>query len=366
MPGMLLVGKVQRMKISRMVTGIATALAVVTASLIGPSAALATPPEAAMSSTIGHELAQANMSSGHGPRGPHVTAPDVSGAHLVAKRHLHGNRWEIDVYSPAMGTTITSMALIAPGHAPRPTFYLLSGSEGGQAGQNWAINSNYEQFFADKHVNVITPLGGQRSFYSDWENVDPALGNYKWTTFIAYELPSVIDREFHGNGRDAVGGISASGSGAMDLAAHNPGRFKAAASYSGCPSTGGAFGWAYASVITGTAGGSSHNAWGLPDSPNWNAHNPVRNLDRLRNTALFVSSSHGIPSARERDLQPIWIGPRLVELGSHACSEYFTTHARNAGLHVTRYTPTHGAHSFFLFEESMRESWKVIGPAIGT
>lgn len=49
------------------------------------------------------------------------------------------------------------------------------------------------------------------------------------------ELPAVIDREFHGTGRDAIGGLSSTGAAALDIAGHAPYRFKAAASYSGCP-----------------------------------------------------------------------------------------------------------------------------------
>lgn len=352
------------MSFRRKITSALAALAV-TAGTIATAPVSHAVPEGEMSSNAGNAVADLGLSSGNGPVAPPIAPPDTSGAHLVSATHVEGNRWNIDVYSPAMGRTISNMALLPAGDAPRPTFYLLSGSNGGQAGQNWASHSNYEHFFADKHVNVITPLGGKRSIYTDWNNVDPALGNNKWTTYIAYELPSVIDRDFHGTGRDAVGGISASGSGAIDLAAQNPDRFKAAASYSGCPSTGGAAGWAYISAIMGEAGGLSFNAWGLPDSPTWNGHNPIRNLHRLHGTALFVSSSEGVPSAQERAVQPVWIGPRIVELGAHACSEYFTNMARKEGLHVTRYTPTHGAHSFYLFEESLRESWPTIGPAIG-
>lgn len=33
----------------------------------------------------------------------------------------------------------------------------------------WTIETNIEQFYADKNTIVVLPVGGESSFYSDWE-----------------------------------------------------------------------------------------------------------------------------------------------------------------------------------------------------
>lgn len=53
--------------------------------------------------------------------------------------------------------------------APAPTFYLLTGIGGGSDGISWFNNTGVRDFFADKHVNVVMPIGGQYSMYTDWD-----------------------------------------------------------------------------------------------------------------------------------------------------------------------------------------------------
>lgn len=284
--------------------------------------------------------------------------------------HVENDVYEVVVWSHAMGREVRN-EIILPGGPdntePRPTFYLMMGADGAAGGWSWRNSSNYQEFFADKLVNVVTPIGSVSSMQADWYLDDEATGTNKWLTYLTKELPPLVDDMFSGNGRDGIAGISMSGGPAISIASYDPQRFVAAASYSGCPSTTGVVGGIYTSSAVTMNGGDPVKMWGLPGDEAWVAHSPVLNLDALRDTALFVAAAQGVPGeidgikhSSER-LGP----PATIEAASYACSKYFVDTARSAGLDVGWYDLVEGTHSWGLFEKSMRESWGTLGPAMG-
>ena len=44
-----------------------------------------------------------------------------------------------------------------------------------------------------KHVNVVMPVGGKFSMYTDWNADDPVLGRNKWQTYLTKELPAAVN-----------------------------------------------------------------------------------------------------------------------------------------------------------------------------
>lgn len=115
------------------------------------------------------------------------------------------------VYSASMDTVVPlRVRMPADTSEPRPTLYLLNGSGGGQGIATWDEQTDVDEFFADKNVNVVTPLGGRYSYYTDWERDDPELGRNKWTTFLTEELPPIIDEQFETTGANAIAGLSMS------------------------------------------------------------------------------------------------------------------------------------------------------------
>ena len=295
------------------------------------------------------------------------TASAQDGPHLVSTERIDAQFLRIHVYSPAHNAVIPNDILVPEGNAPRPTLYLLPGYYGGTDGLTWANITDYRSFFRDKNVNVVSPIGGKGSLYSDWYQDDPILGRNKWTTYLTQELPSVIDREFNGTGRDAVAGLSMSGGPALDIAAHNPGRFKAAATYSGCPMSSGVVGSPLAAGLVLGTGGNIGNAWGPPWDPAWADHDPNAQPTRLRDVAVFVGSASGVPGEVDGNHYNVglWGGPLVVEGAANACSEHFTNNARAAGVNVDRFYAPNGAHTWPLFEHQLRTSWRTIAPAIG-
>ncbi|MDV6303721.1 MULTISPECIES: hypothetical protein [Rhodococcus] len=64
---------------------------------------------------------------------------------------------------------------------PRPTLYMLSRSgENEPSSSIWLRKGNAAEFFRDKNINVVLPLVGPASFYTDGENNDPRLGPYRF------------------------------------------------------------------------------------------------------------------------------------------------------------------------------------------
>jgi diacylglycerol O-acyltransferase / trehalose O-mycolyltransferase len=188
------------------------------------------------------------------------------------------DRWQkISVYSPAMDKVIVNDVLRAPGNAKAPIFYLLNGADGGEDNQGWFGLTDIPGFFGEKRVNVVSPIGGRSSYYTDWIADDPALGRNKWQTYLTQELPPLMNRELNSNGLNAIGGLSMSGGAAIDLAIPAPGLYKAVGSYSGCPAT--SVGKQYTQTVLTVLGGGGNatNMWGPEGSPEWTAHDPSLN-----------------------------------------------------------------------------------------
>ena len=304
------------------------------------------------------------------PAAPAAAAPPphVTGISEIAPQIL-----TVDVYSPSMDRVISNTVLRPPGGGPAPVLYLLGGVRGGTDGVSWLNDSNYEQFFADKNVTVVTPTGGPFSEYTDWQFDDPALGpaqGNQWQTYLTRELPPAIDSAFATTGRNAVAGLSMSAGPAIDLAIQAPGLYQAAGAYSGCPINGGLFGTAQVSSVVLAGGGSASNMWGLPGGPGWAAHDPFARAGELRGTAVYLGSASGIPGEVDR-LQPQQLfgaatGGGSVEAIADACTAAFSHRLDEVGVPHTFVHRDRGAHTWGLFEAELRESWfTTIGPALG-
>ena len=127
----------------------------------------------------------------------------------------------LDVVSPAMGRTMAVKVLLpADRSEPRGTLYLLDGNSGQIEENNWLAPANGDivPFFADKNVNVVLPIGGTGTMYTDWQEDHPKFGRLKWETFLTKELPPLIDTRFATNGHNAIGGISMGAEAALILA----------------------------------------------------------------------------------------------------------------------------------------------------
>ena len=210
----------------------------------------------------------------------------AAAAHVDHVVELTDQRTALFVFSPAMNKVVQVQILHPKGAAARPSLYLLdgvsAGSESDYQESTWTQKTDAVEFFADKNVNVVLPVGGTAGYYTDWERIDPVLGENRWETFLTRELPPIVDGRFRGNGVNAIAGLSMGAQGAMTLVARNPDLYRGVAALSGCMDTGRVESQAAVRGTVASKGGDADNMWGTPGDPAWPAHDPSVNAEQLR------------------------------------------------------------------------------------
>ena len=281
------------------------------------------------------------------------------------------DRWDkVSVFSPAMNKVIVNDVFKAP-KSGAPTLYLLPGIDGGDdiAGtgiapgmKSWFGMTDIPGFFGNKNVNVVSPLGGQFSWWTNWI-ADPAK---QYQTYMTQELPPLINQQYGANGKNAVGGLSSTGGTAVDYAIQAPGVFRAVGSYSGMlnPSANPQ----QVSLTLSGGGGSADAMWGPAGGPEWISHDPTVNVARLKGTAVYAGASGGGAGAVDR--LPEGFGPNItggfIEGIVADSTRKFNDAAIAAGVPITFAMRPEGSHTWGLFESEMQESWNTtIGPALG-
>ncbi|MDH6280520.1 alpha/beta hydrolase [Prescottella agglutinans] len=307
-----------------------------------------------------------------------TAAANASGAYLVKSTADSDRRVTISVHSPAMDRDIP-LEVIRPADRsrPRPTLYLLNGAGGGEDSATWQRRTDVIDFFADKNVNVVTPLEGASSYYTDWQKDDPTLGRQKWQTFLLDELPPVVDAEFGTDEVQSIAAISMTATSVLNLAIAKPGFYKSVGSYSGCAETSTWAGQNAIQAVTGIRGGADiTNMWGPLDGPGWAENDPVVNAEKLRGTELYVTSASGLPGPRETldspgiDGDPSVLAERVMGGGAIELVTNYCTHNlayRLADLQIPAtfdFKPT-GTHTWGYWEDDLHNSWPMIARSMG-
>ncbi|MEU2001191.1 alpha/beta hydrolase family protein [Rhodococcus sp. NPDC019627] len=305
---------------------------------------------------------------------PSPAAPRASSAASVDKIvKITPTRSAIFVNSPAMNRVVQVQVLHPAGGAARPSLYLLDGVSAGAESDfresTWTQKTDVVQFFADKKVNVVLPVGGTASYYTDWHLPDPTLGVNKWETFLADELPPIIDAQFSGNGTNAVAGVSMGAMGAANLMTRHPHLYRGLAAYSGCldntqPSS--------RDSVRGTVafkGGNPANMWGPDFDPAWAAHDPTVNAEALRGKQIYISTGNGLPGPYEMatggDLaSTIAVGGPL-EAAANLCTQTFQQRLNALAIPATFVYRNSGTHSWPYWQDELRTSWPVLRGALG-
>ncbi|MBF6348397.1 MULTISPECIES: alpha/beta hydrolase [Nocardia] len=312
------------------------------------------------------------------------TAADP-GASIVSRTPGTGRSVELTVYSPSMQRDIALQVLRpADTETPAPTLYLLNGAGGGEDAASWSAQTDLAGFFADKHVNVVVPLEGAFSYYTDWQRPDPGLaenlgnnGRNMWATFLTEELPPVIDTAFGTTGANAIAGISMAATSVLDLTIRAPELYRAAAAYSGCAMTSDPLGRAFVTLVVSLGGGDSENMWGPVDGPGWREHDPYLHADRLPDIPMYISSGTGLPGRYDTATDPRLRGDQkmlwnqlLVGGGIEAAADYCTRALQRRTQELGRtdivfdLRPA-GTHSWGYWEDDLHRSWPLLAAALG-
>ena len=136
----------------------------------------------------------------------------ADGSYIESVERINGRQQIVNVYAASMDRTVPIQVITpADNSVPRPILYLLNGAGGGEDSATWEYQTDVVDFFQDKNVNVVTPVGGRLSYYTDWEKEDPKLGKNMWSTFLGKELPPLLNKQLGSNGDQSLAAISMSG-----------------------------------------------------------------------------------------------------------------------------------------------------------
>lgn len=328
-------------------------------------------------------LAAVPVTARSDPSGPiTVTAataaarPAADGSHLVGMVENPDGMLDLRVHSAAMDTDILVEVLRAPDSSlPTPTLYLLNGASGGADASSWPEQTDIVDFFRDKQVTVVTPMGGNGSYFTDWRNDDPILGRQRWTTFLTQELPPIIDSAFNGSGADAVAGISMAATSVFQLALAAPGRYRAIGSYSGCVRTSDPLGQAMIDAVVLRWRGNPINMWGPPSDPAWAANDPYVHAEMLRGTAVYVSTGTGVPGPLDTldghgirgnggKLVGQLVNGAVLEAITNQCAHALRDRLRQLSIPATFDLRPTGTHSWGYWQEDLHRSWPMIRDAL--
>jgi diacylglycerol O-acyltransferase/trehalose O-mycolyltransferase len=260
------------------------------------------------------------------------------------------------VFLPGCGMPPTKVRMwTRPGNYK--TVIVLDGLRATPDTSGWEKNTRIQQTLPNSGVNVIEPVGGLASFYSDWDapsNFNNQPYRYRWNCAIQSLLIPYLDRRGLAVGRTgkyAIMGISMGGNSAMVIGANNP-RIDHLFSMSGylnlsAPGMREAIRIALldAGIEAGVGPFNSDSMWGPPFSPRWLENDPFVQIGKMRGKKVRVAAGSGIPGGYPTDPLGFIQGAPLEAL-SLAQSRAFQVQALINNVQITSDFPSTGLHAW--------------------
>ncbi|WAC58006.1 alpha/beta hydrolase family protein [Gordonia sp. SL306] len=225
------------------------------------------------------------------------------------------------------------------------------------------------QRIANTGVNVVEPVGGLASFYTDWNAASP--GNkikyrYRWTCRL-----NTIVRELDARGlavgprgKYAVMGISMGGNAAMIYGAYHRKRISHVFSMSGflnlsAPTMREAVRLALidAGMAAGVGPFSADAMWGLPWNERWVRNDALVQIPRMRGMRIRVGAASGVWGKYNTDAIGSIKGTPL-EVISLAQTRTFEVGAAIAGVRITADYPALGTHQWGYWQDMVMRAKK--------
>ena len=312
-------------------------------------------------------VGSANFPLGAGSTTPLYGDPrphkDVSEVKVVDTSEAGGYvYWIVD--SVAMQREVVVEVMPSKSGGPAPVLYMLDGVDSPESHSGWRSMAKLrDRPIADDNVHVISPTGAYASYWTDWQENDPLLGNYKWETFLTEELPGVVASQLEVTDKAAVGGISMGGQAAMHLAATYD-MYDAVMSFSGNYSTMDQLGYQTLRLTVGTRGADVTNMWGPHGSERWRENDTISHVEGLDGKKVYFSSGNGVIGADdlgvyEEDVQSMAVG-LLLERGVLEGSRAFERELKQSGIeHRVDYADS-GLHNWVNFMKNFNAGWDYI------
>lgn len=292
---------------------------------------------------------------------------------------LPGRNVLLSVYSESMDRDIPLEVLLPKDRGvAAPVLYIFNGIDGGVAESNWNNNTDMQRYFEDVNVNVVMPLAGQFSYYTDWNEPVAAMdGKNMWTTFLTQELPSIVDTALNTNGKNAIAGLSMAGGAVLSLAEWGSDRgpdggplYRAVGAYSGCAQTSTSPGQEFVRVVTQGRGGIDPELmWGPVGGQRWVENDPTVNAEKLRGVPyIYVSTATGLPGEYDQLDGPIakgdvetaatlWVLGGTIEAATEHCTRVLQTRLDSLGIPADFNFRPAGTHTWLYWQDDLHQSW---------
>ncbi|WP_258194480.1 hypothetical protein [Rhodococcus sp. OK519] len=114
--------------------------------------------------------------------------------------------------------------------------------------------------------------------------------------------------------------------------------------------------------------GGIENMWGRFDDQKWAEHDVLLGAEKLRGTALYVSTGTGVPGPHETldnpDLVAHVVRGGPVEAGANFCTRRLDDRLRAVGIPATIvYNPV-GVHAWTYWREELAKSWPTLAASL--
>lgn len=247
----------------------------------------------------------------------------------------------------------------------RRVVYALDGLRARNDLSGWEVDTDISRVLPQWNINVVMPVGGQSSFYSDWiapSNTNGQQQPYAWESFLTDTLRWAL-RDRLGFTPRGIGvfGLSMGGSAALALAAYHPDQFRYAGSYSGYLNISAPAMKEGLRLAMLDAGGFNIDAmWGPPWDPRWLRNDPFMFAPLLRDngTRLWIASGNGLNGPRDVINSPIDVyhlgNAMALETIALANTRAFEARINSLGPSNTVfvYTPV-GVHSWNYWQDQV-------------
>ncbi len=268
-----------------------------------------------------------------------------------------------DVWSQSMGRNIPVQIQPAK-NGGNAGLYLLDGLRATDRTNAWVNDVNAARTYEPHNITLVMPVGGESSFYADWQapaKYDPNEPvNYKWETFLTSELPAYLESNFGvARNNNSIAGLSMGAGSALTLAAKHNDQFRQALSFSGYLTTTVPGAQTFMRFAMLDAGGFNINAmYGSLFNPKRFQNDPLLLIPQLRNTDVYISAATGIPGDldRQRYLPEHQAAGAALEVGSRITTHVWEGAARLQGLNPTVDYPAQGMHNWLQFGYQLEKS----------
>ena len=289
------------------------------------------------------------------PAGAAPTAD--TGATVTGEARIDSQTLDLTITSPSTERSTARVRLLLPTGWSKtasrtwPVLFVLHG--GFDDYRSWTKNTGIEQLAASRQAIIVMPDTSWCSAYTDWWNYGNG-GRPKWETFVATEIPQILERGYRAGTSRAIAGNSMGGLGAMKIAANHRVSFRGAASFSGDVDPLHQYPGGSGVSTPGLACFADwKRVWGDPAIPAqraiWEANNPYNRAAELRGLSLFLSSG-GTGDAVEAQVhkETQGLANRLASLAIPVTTHFYA-----------------GGHNWTAWNAELTRAWPQLMAAIG-